>query len=149
MDILKEPDLVKLLGVAIHSQTQNKSLEPNHYFCELCGKSFNELSTFKDHCELKHRKENQCEVCKKVFYWPSKLKAHSNFGKSYIIKCHLCGKVFVQAFEKDGHMKICDKGLIMNTANKELAIRCRKCSKHFSASDDLVMHHIKDHSVRN
>ena len=120
----------KILELGNHSQSQDLNKSDS-------SESEQEVPCYK------------CDHCHKAFYWPLNLKKHLKEGKSENLKCDFCGKDFVLACGKDKHMKICDKALEMNTANKEKALKCRNCSKSFSTSHDMVMHHIKDHSVRN
>ena len=52
---------------------------PNPFECTLCGSTFKEKKTMKDHMRGAHGgKEYQCHVCGKLFSWRSSLSYHFN-----------------------------------------------------------------------
>lgn len=85
---------------------------PRPYRCDICQRSFRELSTLRKHEQL-HRADRPyvCTTCGKSFLWSSNLKVHERVHtgeRPY--KCKICHRCFTQSndlrrHERNVHMR--------------------------------------------
>ena len=118
----------------VHGDPKNrKGLTKADFFCETCGKEFDDLHVRRGH-EKSHKEKVQCPICDKTIqpcYLAKHLKQHELKKKGIAFKCDIC--VFATA-----HKSYLKYHLEMHL-NPEKA-ECNICMKKFKSSKTLENH---------
>lgn len=74
------------------------------YTCKLCGKTYIQLGSFKNHV-MSHPATSACKECGKIFTNRNSLAAHEHaHAAQKPHACHSCGKRFAHAFNLEVHL---------------------------------------------
>ena len=122
-----------------HELNKDKSIGQN-YICSLCGKSFTQAGTLRQHVKSIHegikkvRKKVVCDTCGKEFSGLYELKNHVKFVHEGVKdqECKYCGKLFGEKGTLRNHIKSIHEKL------KEHS--CEICGKSFNLLYELKEH---------
>ncbi|XP_038220108.1 uncharacterized protein LOC119838308 isoform X2 [Zerene cesonia] len=151
--INKDLDTEKQSEHLSHKTVNKAKFNTNNLVCELCGKSFRQLSYLLSH-KLQHRKEDLksvhndevkknvfcCEVCKKEFRKLHHLVQHRPIHKPNAMSSRLSRKSSSEhrdnKSEKDNKVQVQTK----QTEDHSAGFRCEPCDKSFRKLHHLVEH---------
>ena len=149
-----------------------ENYEKQKVVCPICGKSYLNHPTLRDHISVKHGTGETvpCHICgKEVIKGGTAMYCHLMTHRRNNLPCSFCGKIFGNKFKLGQHEQIhmpgyvrfycaqCDykcgekKSLqkhIRFVHNKERPVHCDQCDKRFTIESVLQRHkrtvHIKD-----
>lgn len=112
-----------------HKTQKHGHIDLSH-ICDVCGRSYPSLSSFKNHIILHLPKKDICEYCQQSFPTPYALKAHVkthlNLQDQYF--CNYCGKCYKRKSGVKFHIVKC------HTSSHEM-FKCQYCDKTFSRKE--------------
>ena len=115
--------------------------------CELCGKEFKKLESYKEHMKCHEMEKTgarklMCDVCAMEFYLPKQLRAHMRRHGEKTFKCPEanCHWIFHFANELDAHMK---------THTNSRPFLCDICGYAAGTKNRLNRHHRTHTGERN
>ena len=112
------------------------------FFCEICGKSFNQSSNLKNHIETTHEvSKNQCDLCGKFYATERKLKLHKQDLHNKVIKCDNCDKLFGSRTRLNFHVSY--------SHDKSKPFGCTVCFKRFNFKKTLDQHVARVHETNS
>lgn len=109
------------------------------YVCNLCGRTFTQISSLAGHKEAAHKeniKEVTCHLCGKHIKGRNKWYRHMSRHRNTQITCSMCNKLFSSEAGLRVHMK-------RHSDIKTLA--CDLCAKTFHVASDLRNHKVNTH----
>lgn len=109
--------------------------EKERSFCRLCGKSFIDSTSLRNHMKI-HDGIRDCGLCGLKHQTAGKLITHLKHFHKKSHFCDVCGRTFTAKNHHTRHKKI-------HTGNKDFV--CQECGKAFYRKEHLVGH-VRTHS---
>lgn len=125
-----------------HTEVKHEGKYP--YSCEVCGKSFDRISSKRDHL-LVHSDDRpfECMVCHKKFKMKGSLQKHMrdiHTDTKLQFQCEYCSKVFPTKERLMSHFLVHDD---------EKAFECNICGKRFNRKNNLQDHMLTHSTEKN
>ena len=97
-----------ILGLSIRFK-HNMRKKNVKYFCMKCSKQFPDISAWRFHVDVVHKKKFLCEFCDKPFRRKTLLKGHilkTHQQKSELFKCDICKNDFDTQPKLSNHIRL-------------------------------------------